>query len=85
MSAAQQLAQSNVAPSPPKAGAIENDDEMPPLEGPGEDENIDETGLDPKEIDLVVQQVGCSRAKAVRVLKENGGDIINASEFACWS
>ncbi|CAE6342209.1 unnamed protein product [Rhizoctonia solani] len=43
-----------------------------------EEEEVDETGVDPKDIELVIQQVGCSRAKAVRVLKESGGDLINA-------
>jgi NACalpha-BTF3-like transcription factor len=49
-----------------------------------EEEEVDETGVDPKDIDLVIQQVGCSRAKAVRVLKESGGDLINASEYMRW-
>ncbi|MCV2423766.1 hypothetical protein LNV47_24595 [Paucibacter sp. DJ4R-1] len=43
-----------------------------------EDDEVDESGVDPKDIDLVIQQVGCSRAKAVKVLKESGGDLINA-------
>jgi nascent polypeptide-associated complex subunit alpha len=47
---------------------------------PEDDEEVDETGVDPKDIELVIQQVGCSRAKAVRVLKESGGDLINASK-----
>jgi hypothetical protein len=47
-----------------------------------EDEGpVDETGVDPKDIELVIQQVGCSRAKAVKVLKESGGDLINASTY----
>ncbi|KAF8749890.1 Clathrin assembly protein ap47 [Rhizoctonia solani] len=47
-------------------------------EAPEEEEEVDETGVDPKDIELVIQQVGCSRAKAVKVLKESGGDLINA-------
>ncbi|CAE6534920.1 unnamed protein product [Rhizoctonia solani] len=43
-----------------------------------EDEEVDETGIDPKDIELVIQQAECSRAKAVKVLKESGGDLINA-------
>lgn len=45
-----------------------------------EDENapIDETGVDQKDIDLVMEQVSCSRRKAVKALKENDGDLINA-------
>lgn len=57
----------------------EDDDDLPDLEAAAEDEGpVDETGVDPKDIDLVMQQVNCSRAKAVRVLKESGGDLINA-------
>ncbi|KAI5124580.1 hypothetical protein M0805_003099 [Coniferiporia weirii] len=87
ISAAQQLAQSSAAglgptaaPSLEKTGAggDDDDEDMPELEAAEEDGPVDETGLDPKEIDLVMAQVNCSRAKAVKVLKENGGDIINA-------
>ncbi|KAF8479348.1 NAC domain-containing protein [Russula ochroleuca] len=56
----------------------DNPDEIPELETPEDDGPVDETGVDPKEIELVMAQVNCSRAKAVRVLKENGGDLINA-------
>ncbi|MER6496710.1 ubiquitin-like domain-containing protein [Streptomyces griseorubiginosus] len=42
------------------------------------DDMVDETGVDPKDIELVMAQVGCSRAKAVRALKASGGDLINA-------
>ena len=61
-------------------GADDDDDEPPELEAAEEDGPLDETGVDPKDIDLVMQQVNCSRAKAVRVLKESGGDLINASK-----
>lgn len=65
-----------------EAPALEPVASEPPAAGkpaaPEEPEEVDETGVDPKDIDLVVQQVGCSRAKAVRVLKESGGDLINA-------
>ena len=60
-------------------GPEDDDDDIPELEAVEEDGNVDETGVDPKDIELVIQQVGCSRAKAVRVLKESGGDLINAS------
>jgi len=57
----------------------DNPDDVPELEAlEDDDEPVDETGVDPKEIELVMAQVNCSRAKAVRVLKENGGDLINA-------
>ncbi|GAX17794.1 nascent polypeptide-associated complex subunit alpha [Fistulifera solaris] len=42
------------------------------------EETVDETGLEAKDIDLVVSQVGCSRAVAVKALKENDGDLVNS-------
>ena len=42
------------------------------------DEVVDETGVDPKDIELVVSQANCSRADAVRALKKNDNDIVNA-------
>ncbi|BET52802.1 hypothetical protein RGQ21_77840 [Kitasatospora aureofaciens] len=38
----------------------------------------DETGLDPKDIELIMAQANVSRTVAVRALKESGGDLINA-------
>ncbi|CAH2070919.1 unnamed protein product [Thlaspi arvense] len=43
-----------------------------------EDEDVDETGVEPKDIDLVVTQAGVTRAKAVKALKANDGDIVSA-------
>ena len=47
---------------------------------PEEDEggDVDETGVEPKDVDLVMSQAGVSRAKAVKALKTNDGDIVNA-------
>jgi len=56
----------------------EKDDEPPALEEIEEAGEVDETGVEPKDIELVMSQVNCSRAKAVKVLKENGGDLITA-------
>lgn len=44
----------------------------------GEEEELDETGVEPKDIELVMSQAGCSRAKAVKALKENDGDLVNS-------
>ena len=84
LGASQQLAGSGAgsttAPDPSRTGkGNENPDDVPELEAPEDDEPIDESGVDPKDIELVMAQVNCSRAKAVRVLKENSGDLINAS------
>jgi len=80
LSAAQQLASGNAPPSLEQSGADgdDDDDDIPELEAPEDDGPVDEAGVDPKDIDLVMQQVNCTRAKAVRVLKESGGDLINA-------
>jgi len=43
-----------------------------------EDGDVDETGCEAKDIDLVMQQANVSRAKAVAALKKNDGDIVNA-------
>jgi nascent polypeptide-associated complex subunit alpha len=44
----------------------------------GDDEEVDETGLSAKDIELVVGQAGVSRAKAVKALRNNAGDIVSA-------
>jgi nascent polypeptide-associated complex subunit alpha len=38
----------------------------------------DEEGVEAKDIELVMSQAGCSRAKAVKALKENDMDLVNA-------
>merc|ERR1712176_875297 len=52
------------------AGASADDDD--------EEGDVDETGLEPKDIDLIISQAGVSRAKAVSALKKNNGDIVSA-------
>lgn len=43
-----------------------------------EEEEVDETGVRPRDIDLVMTQAGVSRGKAVKALKAHNGDIIGA-------
>ncbi|CAK9158252.1 unnamed protein product [Ilex paraguariensis] len=43
-----------------------------------EEEEIDETGVEPRDIDLVMTQAGVSRGKAVKALKTHSGDIVSA-------
>ncbi|WCJ39236.1 Nascent polypeptide-associated complex subunit alpha-like protein [Euphorbia peplus] len=43
-----------------------------------DDEDVDETGVEPKDIELVMTQAGVSRSKAVRALKAADGDIVSA-------
>lgn len=43
-----------------------------------EGEEIDDSGLEAKDIELVMAQANVSRNKAVKALKENGNDIVNS-------
>ncbi|KAH7296322.1 hypothetical protein KP509_26G019100 [Ceratopteris richardii] len=43
-----------------------------------EDEEVDETGVEPKDIELVMTQAGVSRSKAVKALRNADGDIVSA-------
>lgn len=51
---------------------------MPEVSEETDEEAIDETGVEPKDIELVMSQAGCTRAKAVKALKENDGDLVNS-------
>lgn len=42
------------------------------------EESVDESGVDDKDINLVMSQASCSRSKAVKALKENDNDLVNA-------
>lgn len=41
-------------------------------------EEVDDTGLEAKDIELVMAQASVSRKKAVKALKENDNDIVSA-------
>lgn len=43
-----------------------------------EGDNVPADGVEEKDIELVMQQAGCTRAKAIAALKTNGNDIVNA-------
>ncbi|KAE8718302.1 Nascent polypeptide-associated complex subunit alpha-like protein 3 [Hibiscus syriacus] len=43
-----------------------------------DDEEVDETGVEPKDIELVMTQAGVSRSQAVKALKAADGDIVSA-------
>jgi nascent polypeptide-associated complex subunit alpha len=42
------------------------------------EEDVDMTGVEAKDVDLVVSQAGCTKAEAVKALKNNENDIVNA-------
>jgi len=60
------------APKPDAAQipAIQEDQE--------DDDDVDTSGLDENDIQMVVEQAGVSRAKAVKALRNHEGDIVNA-------
>lgn len=47
-------------------------------EDTADDGEVDATGIDEQDINTVMQQTSCSKAKAVKALKEHNGDIVNA-------
>jgi len=50
-----------------------------------DDEDVDESGVEDKDIELVMSQASVSRSKAVRALKNNNNDIVNAiMELTMW-
>lgn len=51
-----------------EAAAVEEED----------DEEVDATGVEEKDIELVVSQANVSRSKAVKALKNNENDVVNA-------
>ena len=69
--------------------AEDDEDDLPDLEPVADsakkdeeeedDGEISEGDIDPKEIEVVMNQTNCSRKKAVKALKDSGGDLINAS------
>jgi len=77
MAAAEKFKEPTVNPAAESAAhttvpaAIQEDEEE-------DEEEVDETGLEEKDIELVVSQANVSRAKAVRALKKNSNDIVNA-------
>mmetsp|Transcript_33749 Transcript_33749/g.53661 ORF Transcript_33749/g.53661 Transcript_33749/m.53661 type:complete len:192 (-) Transcript_33749:77-652(-) len=43
-----------------------------------DDAEVDESGIEPKDIELVMSQVQCTKAKAVQALRANNNDIVEA-------
>ncbi|TPX39457.1 hypothetical protein SeLEV6574_g07193 [Synchytrium endobioticum] len=55
----------------------EGEEDVPEL-AEDDDENIDEAGVEAKDIELVMQNANVSRAKAIKALKATNNDIVNA-------
>lgn len=72
----QAAAQKFQAPEEPEEPAEE---EAPKEEeAAAEEEEVDETGVNPDDIAFVMEQTKCTRAAAVKALRENDNDMINA-------
>eukprot|EP01098_Paradermamoeba_levis_P009251 TRINITY_DN3837_c0_g1_i2.p1 TRINITY_DN3837_c0_g1~~TRINITY_DN3837_c0_g1_i2.p1 ORF type:complete len:182 (-),score=71.02 TRINITY_DN3837_c0_g1_i2:102-647(-) len=70
-----EAAQGAAAPAP----AAAKPSETPKEATPAAEEAVDETGVEAKDIELVLSQTsGVTRAQAVKALKKNNGDIVNA-------
>ena len=54
--------------------------EAPPALAPvdDDDEEVDATGIEPKDIEIVMTQANVSRSKAIKALKSSDNDIVNA-------
>ncbi|TRY84739.1 hypothetical protein DNTS_027430 [Danionella cerebrum] len=57
---------------------IQENTQTPTVQEESEEEEVDETGVEVKDIELVMSQANVSRGKAVRALKNNNNDIVNA-------
>ncbi|EAS27545.3 nascent polypeptide-associated complex subunit alpha [Coccidioides immitis RS] len=84
-SAAQQLSAAEAAGNGEHAGHEHIDlgkGKAPETEKKEEEEEeegeVDETGLEAKDIELVMAQANVSRSKAIKALKENDNDIVNS-------
>ena len=50
----------------------------PIIEEDEDDEDVDAAGVEEKDVDLVMSQANVTRGKAVKALKNNANDIVNA-------
>ena len=78
--AQQNAAQQFTAPEVSKASVPTSNDKVQEETSGNDkdDEQVDATGVSERDIDLVVSQTQVSRADAIKALKANDGDIVNA-------
>lgn len=72
-----QAAEKFKAPEPVHTAISESKSEPAEVEE-SDDEEVDATGVEEKDIELVCQQSNVSRKKAIKALKANDNDIVNA-------
>jgi len=73
-----QAAEKFKEPEPVNPAVSDTKVEAADAEVSDDDEEVDETGVEEKDIELVIQQSNVSRNKAIKALKKNDGDIVNA-------
>jgi len=73
---AREMAAQNMAQKEVQKEKIEKPAAIP--EVVEEEEEISAEGVEEKDVELVMQQSGCSKAKAIAALKNNQNDIVNA-------
>jgi len=67
------------APEAAAASGVEvQNPAAPTIQEESEDEEVDESGIEVKDIELVMSQANVSRTKAIKALKNNSNDIVNA-------
>lgn len=64
--------------NPAGFGEVPSTVSQPIAEESEDEEEVDETGVEAKDIELVMSQANVSRVKAVKALKNNSNDIVNA-------
>jgi len=74
-----QAAEKFTKPPPESINTAASESKTEPVEQEeSDDDEVDETGVEEKDIELVVQQTNVSRKKAIKALKNNDNDIVNA-------
>ncbi|KAG1677053.1 hypothetical protein FOA52_001223 [Chlamydomonas sp. UWO 241] len=73
---AQTAAAQQFAAPKPESAQVENKASVAPVDD--DDEDVDDSGVEPKDIELVMTQASVSRSKAVKALKNADGDIVSA-------
>jgi len=73
----------------PEAGAAAAGDApsatSKPIQEESEEEEVEESGVEAKDVELVASQANVSRRKAVKALRNNNNDIVNAiMELTMW-
>ena len=63
---------------PPQPQNMTNNNSSSNGSSKNDDEDVDDSGVEQNDIDLVMSQANVSRSKAVKALKDNENDIVNA-------